>query len=89
MCLAFLFSLLVFKLAEIEHTANGRLCGRGYFHQVCISFSGELESISHYHYTELLAVLPDDPDLFTLDSLVNSIFSGYTCYLPGISFYLL
>src|SRR4030043_885764 len=78
---AFFFGLLVFELAEIEHTAHRGLSGGGYLHQVSISLSGSLESITHYHNTEFLAVFPDNPDLFALYLLVDPVFSD-THYLP-------
>jgi len=65
------------------------LSGRGYFYQVGISFSGDLEGISYSHHAELLTVFADYPDLFSPNPLVDSIISNYTRYLPGISFYLL
>jgi hypothetical protein len=65
------------------------LSGRGYFHQVGIPFSGDLEGISYDHHAELFTVFTDYPDLFGPDPLVDSIISNYTRYLPRISFYLL
>jgi hypothetical protein len=81
--------LLVFELAEIEQTAYRGLSGMGYFHQVGIPFSGDLEGISYTQHTELLTVFTDYSDLFSPNPLVDSIISNYTRYLPGISFYLL
>src|SRR4030042_5047034 len=78
---AFFFGLLVFELAEIEHTAHRGVSGWGYLPQGSISLSGRLESIPHWHNTELLAVFPDNPDLFALYLLVDPVFSD-THYLP-------
>ena len=77
----FPFFLLVFELAKIHYSANGRTFVWRHFHQIEIGHTGLFHGLVGGHDSQLASIRGNDADRTDADLFVNSLLD-VACNLP-------
>ena len=64
-------ALLILELSVVHDLANGRVCIGSHFHQIQLFLCGQLQSLLHRQYAQLLPFSADYPNFQSSNSFVD------------------